>query len=128
MATILLQKSGSDLNKKPKASRPQNSRIEAALVSVIQDWFVWNKIRCERLNSGATKLENRFIRFGFHGCPDLMIFDQTIQVGFMEVKTPTGQLSKEQREFQRFCQKHRIPHLVARSLDEAIAWWRRYVS
>lgn len=115
-------------NKKVPARRRQNSRIESALVSAIQDWFVWNKIRCERLNSGATKLEDRFVRFGFRGCPDLMILDQAIQVGFSEVKTPTGQLSKEQRQFQRFCQNHRIPHLVARSLDGAIAWWRQHVS
>ena len=100
-----------------------NTRLEAATLKSIMDWFAWQGIRCERLNSGAVRQENRFFRFGFSGCPDLMVLDQRLPVGFIEVKAPGGRMSKGQREFQQFCHDHKIPHLVAASVEEVIAWW-----
>ena len=54
---------------------------------------------CERQNSGAAKVGNRFIRFGWPGCPD--VIGQLRDGRFMgcEVKSPTGRLRPEQAVF-----------------------------
>lgn len=46
---------------------------------------------------------------------------------FMEVKTKTGSLFKEQREFRDYCHANNLPWAVVRSRDEAqavLARWR----
>ncbi|WP_407925438.1 VRR-NUC domain-containing protein [Geothermobacter ehrlichii] len=105
------------------STRRQNRRIENSIQKSILDWFAIRGVRCERLNSGALKAEERFIRFGFPGCPDLMVLDPVVRVGFIEVKAPGGRLSKDQRDFREHCRRSGIPHLVARSLEDVIDWW-----
>ena len=119
MATLFLP-NAKGLNPAPRnRTAPRaNTRREAATLKSIMDWFAWQGIRCERLNSGAVRQEDRFIRFGFPGCPDLMVLDQRLPVSFIEVKAPGGRMSKGQREFQQFCQLHRISHLIAASAEE----------
>ncbi|ORJ61345.1 VRR-NUC domain-containing protein [Geothermobacter hydrogeniphilus] len=113
-------------NSRPVPVRRQNRKIEAATQKAIQEWFAIQKVRCERLNSGALKTDERFVRFGFPGCPDLIVLHRAVGVGFIEVKAPGGRLSREQKEFQTFCRGQGIPHLVARSLEDAIEWWRNH--
>jgi len=129
MATLFLP-NAKGLNPAPRnRTAPRaNPRREAATLKSIMDWFAWRGIRCERLNSGAVRQEDRFIRFGFPGCPDLMVLDQRLPVGFIEVKAPGGRMSKGQREFQQFCHLHRIPHLVATSVDEVKTRWDKLQS
>ena len=124
MATLFLRngKGLNPANLRRNAPRA-NTRREAATLKAILDWFAWQGIRCERLNSGAVRQEDRFIRFGFPGCPDLMVLDHRLPLGFIEVKATGGRMSKGQREFQQFCHLHRIPHLVAASVEEVSAWW-----
>ena len=86
------------LEQQPKRS---NDRPEsAALVEVLKALrahpaVVW----CERMNSGAARVGNRFIRFGFAGCPDVL--GQLTDGRFLgvEVKSPTGKLRPEQTVF-----------------------------
>lgn len=54
---------------------------------------------CERQNSGAAKVGNRFIRFGWTGCADVL--GQLTDGRFLavEVKGPTGRLRPEQTLF-----------------------------
>jgi hypothetical protein len=127
MATIFLH-NVQGLNSAPRnrAVPRGNIRREAATLKSIMDWFAWQGIRCERLNSGAVRQEDRFFRFGFPGCPDLMVLDQRLPVGFIEVKAPGGRMSKGQREFQQFCHDHKIPHLVAATVEEISAWWDKF--
>ena len=124
MATLFLTNANGVNLEPPRRTAPRaNTRREAATLKAIMDWFAWQGIRCERLNSGAVRQEDRFFRFGFPGCPDLMVLDQRLSVGFIEVKAPGGRMSKGQREFERFCHLHRIPHLVAATVEEVSAWW-----
>lgn len=53
----------------------------------------------ERMNSGAAKVGNRFIRFGWTGCPD--VIGQLRDGRFLgcEVKAPKGKLRPEQSIF-----------------------------
>lgn len=72
----------------------------AALVEVLKALrahpaVVW----CERMNSGAAKVGNRFIRFGFTGCPDVLGQLRDGRMLGVEVKSPTGKLRPEQAVF-----------------------------
>ena len=86
------------LEQQPKQT---NSRPEsAALVEVLKALkahpaVVW----CERMNSGAAKVGNRFIRFGFVGCPDVIGQLRDGRLLGVEVKSPTGKLRPEQSVF-----------------------------
>ncbi len=51
---------------------------------------------CERMNSGAAKVGNRFIRFGFTGCPDVLGQLNDGRLLGVEVKAPKGKLRPEQ--------------------------------
>lgn len=44
------------------------------------------------------------------------------RVVFIEVKTPEGNQSPEQREFQRLIELHGGEYIIIRSSDEIIAW------
>lgn len=86
------------LEQQPKHS---NDRPEsAALLEVLKalrahPTVVW----CERMNSGAAKVGNRFIRFGWPGCPDVMGQLRDGRLLGVEVKSPTGKLRPEQAVF-----------------------------
>jgi hypothetical protein len=72
----------------------------AALVEVLMALkahpaVVW----CERMNVGAAKIGNRFIRFGFKGCPDVLGQLRDGRLLGVEVKSPTGKLRPEQSVF-----------------------------
>lgn len=72
----------------------------AALVEVLKALkahpaVVW----CERMNSGAARVGNRFIRFGFKGCPDVLGQLRDGRLLGVEVKSPTGKLRPEQSVF-----------------------------
>lgn len=56
-------------------------------------------IWCERMNSGAARVGDRFIRFGFTGCPD--VIGQLRDGRFLgcEVKSATGRARPEQTLF-----------------------------
>ena len=78
-----------------------NDRPEAAALSEVlkalraHPAVVW----CERMNSGAAKIGNRFIWFGFTGCPDVLGQLRDGRLLGVEVKSPTGKLSTQQSVF-----------------------------
>ena len=78
-----------------------NDRPEAeALVEVLKALrahpaVVW----CERMNSGATRIGTRWVKFGFVGCPDVLGQLRDGRMLGVEVKGPTGKLRPEQAVF-----------------------------
>ncbi len=83
-----------------QVKRTNNRPESAALIEVLKALkshpsVVW----CERMNSGAAKVGNRFIRFGFTGCPDVLGQLDDGRVLAVEVKSPTGKLRPEQSIF-----------------------------
>ena len=50
----------------------------------------------ERMNSGAARIGNRFIRFGFTGCPDVLGQLKDGRLLGVEVKADEGRLRPEQ--------------------------------
>ncbi len=53
----------------------------------------------ERQNSGAARVGNRFIRFGWPGCPDVLGQLKDGRLLGVEVKSPKGKPSPEQTLF-----------------------------
>jgi len=83
-----------------RPTRRNNRPESAALVEVMKALkthpaVVW----CERMNSGAAKVGNRFIRFGWPGCPDVLGQLRDGRLLGVEVKSPTGKLRPEQTVF-----------------------------
>ncbi|MES2977908.1 MAG: VRR-NUC domain-containing protein [Pseudomonadota bacterium] len=84
-----------------QSSKPRNSRPEAAaLVEVLKALRAHPVVEwCERMNSGAAKVEGRFIRFGWTGCPDVLGQLKDGRLLGVEVKARTGRLRPEQAVF-----------------------------
>ena len=82
-------------------TKRSNDRPEAAaLVEVLQALrahpaVVW----CERMNSGATRIGTRWVKFGFIGCPDVLGQLNDGRLLGVEVKAKTGRLRPEQAIF-----------------------------
>ena len=86
----------------PEKSAPRkNDRPEAAvLVEVLHALRKHPAVAwCERQNSGATREGDRFIRYGWRGCSDVL--GQLTDGRFLavEVKSETGRLRPEQADF-----------------------------
>ncbi len=87
-----------DLLGMPIAVKRTNSKPEAAaLVEVLQALRAHPAVAwCERQNSGAARIGNRFIRFGFAGCPDVLGQLRDGRMLGVEVKALKGKLRPEQ--------------------------------
>ena len=58
------------------------------------------------------------------GLPDLWIANRlTATAGWIEVKTPTGVLSEEQKEFADLCWLSKVNHCVLRSVEGCDKLW-----
>lgn len=86
------------LEQQPKRS---NDRPEAAaLVEVLKALKAHPAVAwCERMNSGASRMGARFVRFGFKGCPDVLGQLRDGRLLGVEVKGPSGRLRPEQAFF-----------------------------
>lgn len=78
-----------------------NSRPEAAaMLEVLKALRTHPAVAwCERMNTGAAKIGNRFIRFGWPGCPDLLGQMRDGRLLGVEVKAQAGRLRPEQALF-----------------------------
>ena len=78
-----------------------NRRPEAAaLVEVLKALRAHPAVAwCERMNTGAARVEGRFIRFGFKGCPDVLGQLKDGRLLGVEVKAQAGRLRPEQALF-----------------------------
>ena len=78
-----------------------NSRPEAAaLVAVLKALRTHPAVAwAERMNTGAAKVGNRFIRFGWPGCPDVLGQLKDGRFLAVEVKAQAGSLRPEQALF-----------------------------
>ena len=86
------------LEQQPKR---HNERPEAAaLVEVLKALKAHPLVSwAERMNSGAAKVGNRFIRFDWPGCPDVLGQLKDGRFLGVEVKSATGRASPEQAAF-----------------------------
>ena len=110
-------------------ARRRGPTPEGALLRTITDALSAMRIPWRRLAAGAFRVgeARRFVRMGSPGLPDLLVW-LPHRLGLIEVKSARGRLSEEQVAIRRLCVEHRVPHCVARSLDDVTAWlasWRQ---
>ena len=87
---------GLEQTPKRTSDRPETAALVEVLKAVRAHPLVeW----CERMNSGAAKVGNRFIRFGWPGCPDVLGQLQDGRLLGAEVKAKAGRLRREQAVF-----------------------------
>ena len=86
------------LEQQPK--RTNDKPEAAALLEVLKALRTHPLVAwAERQNSGAAKVGNRFIRFGWAGCADVLGQLRDGRFLAVEVKSPTGRLRPEQAVF-----------------------------
>lgn len=80
------------------ATKRHNDRPEAAaLAEVLKALHAHPDVAwCERMNSGATRIGTRWVKFGFTGCPDVLGQLRDGRLLGVEVKAPKGKLRPEQ--------------------------------
>lgn len=113
---------GADLFGMEAPTKRTNDRPEAAaLVEVLQALrahpaVVW----CERMNSGATRIGTRWVKFGFTGCPDVLGQLRDGRLLGVEVKSPTGKLRPEQSIFLELIRSAGGVAFMARDLRDVL--------
>lgn len=99
---------------------------EKAIQKTILESLAWRKLWAYRLNSGGTRFQGKgkeyFVKFGFPGCPDIMVLLPSGRTLWIEVKSAKGALSQAQKDFKEKCDRLGVPHLVARSWDDVEAF------
>lgn len=60
------------------------------------------------------------LQYNESGIADLIVLGGPNRVTFLEVKTPKGRQSVEQKVFEEICAKHKVKYAVVRSVGEAI--------
>lgn len=77
----------------PNARRKRNRPEAAALNEVLRVLRSHPNVAwVHRMNSGAAKIGNRFVRFGFPGCPDVLGMLRNGTALAVEVKSRSGRL------------------------------------
>lgn len=116
---------------------------ERAVQKAILDYLALKKILAFRMNTGAFPLsykgKSRFVRFGRPGMADVLAFTvgyaaadkfgygwETVEgiiipsVFWIEVKSPTGKQSEDQKIFQQEVEAVGCRYILARSLDDVM--------
>ena len=87
---------GDDLPLVRTNAKPEAAALKEVLIALTAHSAVaW----CERMNSGAAKIGNRFVRFGWKGCPDVIGQLRDGRFIGVEVKAAKGKLRPEQTIF-----------------------------
>jgi hypothetical protein len=87
---------GDDVIVKRTNDKPEAAALKEVLLALTAHPSVsW----CERMNSGAAKIGNRFVRFGWKGCPDIIGQLRDGRLLGVEVKAEKGKLRPEQTIF-----------------------------
>jgi hypothetical protein len=95
---------------------------ETDLVKQVLQWFLHVKRwPAWRMNSGATKIAGRFIRFGNEGMADVLALGESGRAWWVECKSATGEQRASQAAFQQLVESHGSAYLLVRSLAEVEA-------
>jgi hypothetical protein len=74
--------------------------------------------RVHRMNSGVAMIGDRRVQFGFIGCPDIYVNLPDGRALWVEVKSATGTVSPNQREFLNSLDGVHQMGIVARSVAD----------
>lgn len=103
----------------PNARRKRNRPEAAALNEVLRVLRSHPNVAwVHRMNSGAAKIGNRFVRFGFPGCPDVLGMLRNGRALAVEVKSRSGRLCDEQAVFLELVNAYNGVAFVARNAND----------
>jgi hypothetical protein len=102
---------------------------EGAILDAILGYLQAERVTAWRMNTGAVKLENRFIQFNVAGFSDILAIPivrgkfkgfpvQWCEPWFIEVKTEKGRQSAEQKSFELQVKDAGAQYFVIRSVEE----------
>lgn len=97
----------------------------------ILDYLAAKRILAFRMNTGAMKIDKRFLRFGVPGMADIIAFpqkrfhiqhhDEWTRVLWIECKAGKGMQSELQKSFQEQVEEAGHAYLIAKSIDDVEA-------
>lgn len=99
--------------------RPNQKPEAAALNAVLKALRTHPNVAwIERMNTGAIKVDNRFVRFGFKGCPDVIGQLRDGRFLGVEVKASRGRLRPEQAMFIELVKEYGGIAFMAKGFDD----------
>lgn len=100
---------------------------EADILRTILDYLRVHRIFHFRLNTGAMKIDKRYVTFGKVGAPDIFVVHRGQCLG-IEVKGPKGKQSQAQWEFAERLTVAGGLYVVARCIEDVDAKLRQIES
>ena len=105
---------------------------EGFIQDLILDWLAAKHILAYRMNTGALKIDKRYVKFGVKGMADILAFPAYTSSAFgsfieytvplwIEVKSDKGKQSAEQKSFQNQVEEAGHTYIVARSIEDVEA-------
>jgi hypothetical protein len=94
---------------------------EADVLRSILDYLAAKRVLAFRMNTGALKVDKRFMRFGVPGMADILAFpdDSPLQsVLWIECKADKGVQSELQKSFAAQVKQAGHTYIIARSIDD----------
>jgi hypothetical protein len=77
------------------------------------------------MNTGAAKIDGRFMRFGTPGMADIVAYPTSCAVPaviWVECKAAKGKQSELQKSFQKLVEGAGHVYIIARSVDDVEKW------
>lgn len=113
---------GTPVSVKRTNDRPEQAALHEVLLALCSHPMVaW----CERQNTGAARVGNRFVRFGWPGCSDVIGQMRDGRFLAVEVKSKTGRLHPDQAVFIEAVQSAGGLAFVARDCRDVIRELKR---
>jgi len=109
------------------ASTRRSKGPESVIQHSILDYLAAKHIFALRMQTGALKIDQRFVRFGTPGCADILAFPAVCfpknvrrvwQVVWIECKAAKGRQSDLQKSFQRQVESIGHIYILARSIED----------
>lgn len=103
------------------------STPEGQVLRSILDYLAVKRVMAFRMNTGAVKIDKRFMRFGTPGMADILAFykiDECTMCGsiilplWIECKAGKGKQSEAQKSFQEMVEAEGHTYLLARSIGD----------
>lgn len=90
---------------------------EGSLKRAVGDLLNAERIWWMPMNTGASVIDGRFVRFGTPGCADILASHKG-RFLWLELKSPKGRQSEAQASFQERVEREGHTYLLVRSVDE----------
>ena len=103
----------------PKRKRRPAKDREGPVVKACLKWLADHKVFAWRNNTGAVEFsDGGFMRFGAKGSPDIIGMTRSGRFLGIECKSPTGEQSGYQKQWQARCQDQGGLYILARCVDD----------